>query len=171
MSTTADLLALLNQQANPPVVPWYQNRNFWSGIAGLGAAIDPTGVGGNLGKAAQAQISSQAAQERAGQQAKIQNATTKLLLETLNQQGGLTPKETPGVTSATATPEGVKLEITPHPDTSSTTPIAPAPAPADTPATPLTPTSSVAPTTEEYNRRIALLRPFFSTFLGQALVG
>lgn len=89
------------------------DRNFLALLAGVGQAIDPQGVGGRLGAVARTNIASQAAQDRATQQAAAQNAQTRMVIDALSQYGGLTPANTPGVTALKATPTGVQMDITP----------------------------------------------------------
>jgi hypothetical protein len=137
----------------------FQDRNFLSLLAGIGQGLDPKGIGGALGAPTRAIIASQAAQERAASQAAAQNAQTKMVIDALRQHGGLTPKESPGVTSFSATPEGVKFEVTPQAGEAGglDQPIAP------TAPIGATQNGAVAPTARSM---VDLLSPFYSALLG-----
>jgi hypothetical protein len=149
------------QQQGGGLTALFQDRNFLSLLAGIGAGLDPKGVGGALGGASQQAIAAQAAQERAAKQAAAQNAQTKMVIDALNNYGGLSPRESPGVTSLSATPEGVKMEITPQtqqqegavaPETAAPSPQAQA-------------TTGIRPTGTNRDKINALL-PFYSALLG-----
>jgi len=138
------------------------NRDFQSLLAGVGARLDPKGPGGALGLATQQYLGMLGAREQAQKQADAQNAQTKLVIDALAKHGGFTPRDTPGVTSAQATPDGgVKLDITP--------PVAPAgatggvaPVAPVAPTAPVTPTGAVAPTgAVDSQRAIGALLPFY----------
>jgi hypothetical protein len=147
------------QQQGGGLTALFQDRNFLSLLAGIGAGLDPKGVGGALGNASQQAIAGQAAQERAAKQAAAQNAQTKMVIDALNNYGGLSPKESPGVTSLSATPEGVKMEITPQAQQEGEAAAASAPTPQAQATTGMRPTGT--------NRdRISALLPFYSALLG-----
>ena len=153
------------------------SRNFLALLAGIGARLDPQGAGGAIGVPAQQAIASIAAQDRAKAQAAAQNAQTKMVIEALNQHGGISPKENPGVTSIKATPEGVQFEVTPKQDTTgleapspTAAPAVAAPAGTSVPAAPTVPSLGVGPEgVRPYSatrERINSLLPFYSTLLG-----
>ncbi len=145
-------------QTESPFTKLLGDRNFINLLAGIGSRLDPKGVGGALGGATIAYTGAQAAQERAASNAEAQNQQTKMLLDALNQHGGLTPKGTPGITSATATEDGIKLDVTGNltGQGGNTTPAAPEAPPSVTPA------QSSTLSAEENKRRIASILPFYS---------
>jgi hypothetical protein len=172
------------------------DRNFLALLAGIGQNLDPKGAGGIIGGPTRTLIASQAAQDRAAQQAAAQNAQTRMVIEALHQHGGMTPKGSPGIDSIGSTPEGgVKLEITPHtgldnapPQQETTgletptqvapttpistltppaTPSAPSPVPGVVPGTGQTVAPTVAASSIQSARdRRLALLPFYSRLLG-----
>lgn len=128
------------------------NRNFTNLLAGIGAKLDPNGVGGALGGATIAYNAAQASSERADTQEKTKNAQHEKLLQLLETHGGPTPAGTPGLTGFKVGPKGnVIADIDPElqssgtvPAQNNTTPVA-----SDTTvqnAVPTTPTAPVAST-------------------------
>lgn len=82
--------------------------NFQNLLAGIGTKLDPEGVGGALGTPTTALIKSLAAQKALGKSENKRDAYNKQLLDVLS---GMTPKGTPGLSSATVSPGGIKLDI------------------------------------------------------------
>jgi hypothetical protein len=82
-------------------------------LAGIGAKLDPTGVGGALGTTTVGYNQSRVAAQRAEEQEKKRNEQMTMLTRVLgtmsgdNQTGNvITPKGQPGVTSIQAKPDG-----------------------------------------------------------------
>lgn len=95
--------------------------NFQSLLAGIGARLDPEGVGGALGGATTQFIQSRAAQNAVTKQDEQRQTSNDLavammlpegeqktffLNRAMNRLGGLTPKGQPGVTGLTMGPDG-----------------------------------------------------------------
>lgn len=106
----------------------FADPNFLSLLAGLGARLDPQGVGGAIGGAVTQGIQSQAAQKSLAGQEKSRMGTSALLLSRLLPEGeqqtqmvqraidllGLTPKGTKGVTGLEMGKDGgITLKIDP----------------------------------------------------------
>lgn len=112
-SMTSPILGAAAPAGPSGITGLLQDRNFLSLLAGIGQNLDPKGAGGAIGGPTRAMIASQAAQDRAAQQAAAQNAQTRMVIEALRQHGGMSDKDTPGVTSLKSTPTGLQMEITP----------------------------------------------------------
>lgn len=92
-----------------------QDRNFLSLLSGIGAGLDPKGVGGAIGIPTRNAIAAQAAQERATKQAAAQNAQTKMVIEALNRHGGISSTDQPGINSiSTNNKGGIKIDANPQ---------------------------------------------------------
>ena len=86
------------------------DRNFQNALAGFGAGLDPEGVGGALGKAVIAKNRAKAAQETVEATGNADREFRTQLLDLL--KGGMTPKESPGLTSATIDNGNITLKGT-----------------------------------------------------------
>lgn len=87
----------------------FADPNFQLLLANMGKAADPEGVGGVIGGAAANMISSKAAQTTLEKRDAQRQAQINRLVEL---HGGLTPKDSPGVTSIKRTPSGgVMLDV------------------------------------------------------------
>ena len=86
------------------------NPNFLNLLAGIGARIDPYGVGGNIGIPAIEYIKAQAASERADKVAATNDAQAeqhRKLIEALQvDDGALTLPDQPGITNKKLNPDG-----------------------------------------------------------------
>lgn len=172
---------MANYDYDSPLDRFFGDRNIISLLAGIGAGLDPKGVGGALGNATNNYVRMVASQDREKNTEKANNAQTQLLLDAIKSHG-FSSKDSPGVTSAVATDNGVKLEITPPTQTNDaitqtpleTTPTAPVLAP-PTAAVPGVPTVPIVPTvptvpnvTTDANKKISIsdILPFYSARLG-----
>jgi len=139
----------------------FANKNLINLLAGIGAGIDPHGVGGILGKPTQAFVSAQAASEREDKRAAqvtAQNKHQQLAAKMLGDYGGFSPLEQPGVNKLEVTPQGtLRMDVTPPPQVEGShvgkvavgdeVPIPPELSAPVVPAAPAAPAAQVAPTT------------------------
>lgn len=154
----------------------FSDPNFLGLLAGVGARLDPEGVGGAIGVPAQQLIQGQAAQKALGEQEKRRSALTTLAASSLlpdndprkndflnraiSYLGGMTAPDKEGVTGVKVGPGGnYLLDITPpkapinaEGPYSQETPIT-----TNAPATTVTPT----PTPTRQRSRVSDIVPFY----------
>jgi hypothetical protein len=101
-----------NQSALQNVIT---NPYFIQALASIGEGLDPQGVGGALGRQAKGAVSSRQA-ARANERAIADtNARHKELIRALGYHGGMTPKGTPGPSSASMGADGsMTIKIDPQ---------------------------------------------------------
>lgn len=127
------------------VLDLFSNPNFQSLLAGIGAKLDPQGVGGALGTATQQYVQSLAAQKALAQQETARQQQRQdvqdLIRAHMRSLGGITPPGEGGLNSVKIGPDKIMydFQLPPLPNLGPTTPT-------PTPASP-TPATAGAPST------------------------
>ncbi len=126
--------------------------NFQSLLAGVGARLDPQGVGGALGGATQGYLNQKALQKTAKEKENQQNIRHADILSALDRVGGITPKGQQGGDTISRNDDGsLKVTSTHIPDAPISTEAPQAPGdystaiPAGTPPITSTPVSPAIP--------------------------
>jgi hypothetical protein len=148
------------------------NKNLINLLAGVGAGIDPKGVGGVLGAPVIQFNRNVAAQEREAAQEKKQGDANTALIDILSGKVPLTPAGQPGARKIEATDTGLKLDVDMPPGTVPTGTVPGGTAPQLGPIAPTgagvapVPTPTGVGTGVSQSDLLAALRPFLSALLG-----